>query len=149
MAYVHEVIAQIEQDESPAEGIDVIGGWARFSSSGSIEIDGRAPTADRFVLATGAQAAVPPMPGLDEVSYLENKTLFDFAERPEHLLVMGGGAIGVELAQAFSQLGSRVTMVEAATGISPRRSRRVRDHVDRAGAVRRRSPCWCRRAEGH
>ncbi len=130
-AYVHEVIAQIEWDESPAqlapERIDVIDGWARFSSAGSIEIDGRAPTADRFALATGAQAAVPPIPGLDEVSYLDNKTLFDLAERPEHLLVMGGGAIGVGLAQAFSQLGSRVTMVEAATRILTKKEPEVSD----------------------
>ncbi len=117
MAHVHDVIAEIEQDESPAqlaaEGIDLIDGWARFTSARSIDIDGRALSADRFVLATGAHAAVPPIPGLDQVGYLENKTLFDLTERPEYLLVMGGGAIGVELAQAFSQLGSRVTVVEA------------------------------------
>ncbi len=121
MAHVHDVIAQIEQDESAAqlaaEGIDLIDGWARFTSQRDIDIDGRALTAGRFVLATGAHAAIPPIPGLDQVRYLDNKTLFDLTERPEHLLVMGGGAIGVELAQAFSQLGSRVTIVEAAPRI--------------------------------
>jgi len=121
MSHVRQVIAQVEQDESPwqlaAEGIDLIDGWARFTSQRSIDIDGRALTADRFVLATGAHAAIPPIPGLDQVRYLDNKTLFDLTERPEHLLVMGGGAIGVELAQAFSQLGSRVTIVEAAPRI--------------------------------
>jgi pyruvate/2-oxoglutarate dehydrogenase complex dihydrolipoamide dehydrogenase (E3) component len=149
MAHVHEVIAQIEQDESPAEGIDVIDGWARFSSAGSIEVDGRALTADRFVLATGAHAAVPPTRGLDEGSYLDNKTLFDLAERPEHLLVMGGGAIGVELAGV---LAARLTGHDG-RGSDPDPHQGgaggVRDHVDRAGAVRRRRPCWCRRAEGH
>ncbi len=121
MAHVQDVIAQIEQDESPAqlaaEGIDLIDGWARFTSARTIDVEGRAVSADRFVLATGAHAAVPPIPGLDETSYLDNKSLFDLTERPEHLLVMGGGAIGVELAQAFSQLGSRVTIVEAAPRI--------------------------------
>jgi pyruvate/2-oxoglutarate dehydrogenase complex dihydrolipoamide dehydrogenase (E3) component len=121
LAHVHDVIAQIEQDESPtqlaAEGIDLIDGWARFTSARSIDVDGRALTADRFVLATGAHAAIPPIPGLDQVNYLDNKTLFTMNEKPEHLLVMGGGAIGVELAQAFSQLGSRVTVIEAAPRI--------------------------------
>jgi pyruvate/2-oxoglutarate dehydrogenase complex dihydrolipoamide dehydrogenase (E3) component len=117
MAHVHDVISQIEQDESPAqlaaEGIDLIDGWARFTSARTIDVDGRVLSAERFVLATGAHAAIPPIPGLDQVPYLDNKTLFDLTERPEHLLVLGGGAIGVELSQAFSQLGSRVTIVEA------------------------------------
>lgn len=121
MTHVHDVIAQIEQDESPAqlasEGIDLVDGWARFTSAGAIDVDGRTLSATRFVLATGAHAAIPPIPGLDQVPYLDNKSLFDLTERPEHLLVMGGGAIGVELAQAFSQLGSRVTVVEAAPRI--------------------------------
>lgn len=86
MAHVHDVIAQIEQDESAAqlaaEGIDLIDGWARFTSQRSIDIDGRALTAGRFVLATGAHAAIPPIPGLDQVHYLDNKTLFDLTERP-------------------------------------------------------------------
>jgi pyruvate/2-oxoglutarate dehydrogenase complex dihydrolipoamide dehydrogenase (E3) component len=131
MAHVHDVIAEIEQDESAAqlaaEGIDLIDGWARFTSAGSVEVDGRTLTADRFVLATGAHAAVPPLPGLNQVSYLDNKTLFDLTERPEHLLVMGGGAIGVELAQAFSQLGSRVTIVEAAPRILTKEEPEVSD----------------------
>jgi pyruvate/2-oxoglutarate dehydrogenase complex dihydrolipoamide dehydrogenase (E3) component len=76
-------------------------------------VDGRAVRGSRFVLATGAHAAIPPIPGLDTVPHLDNKTLFDLTERPDHLLVMGGGAIGVELSQAFSQLGSRVTLIEA------------------------------------
>jgi len=131
MAHVHDVIAEIEQDESPAqlaaEGIDLIDGWARFTSARSIDIDGRALSADRFVLATGAHAAVPPIPGLDQVGYLDNKTLFDLTERPEHLLVMGGSAIGVELAQAFSQLGSRVTVVEALPRILTKEEPEVSD----------------------
>jgi pyruvate/2-oxoglutarate dehydrogenase complex dihydrolipoamide dehydrogenase (E3) component len=118
MRHVHDVIAQIEQDESPeqlaAEGIDLVRGWARFTSLRSIDVDGRRLGAARYVLATGAHAAIPPIDGLDAVPYLDNKTLFDLTERPEHLLIMGGGAIGVELAQAFAQLGARVTLVEAA-----------------------------------
>ncbi|MDQ3432497.1 MAG: FAD-dependent oxidoreductase [Actinomycetota bacterium] len=121
MRHVHAVISQIEQDESPdqlaGEGIDLLDGWARFTSADTLDVDGRLLRAERIVLATGAHAAIPPIPELDEVDHLDNKTLFDLTERPEHLLVMGGGAIGVELAQAFSQLGSQVTLVEAAPRI--------------------------------
>ena len=121
MAHVHEVIGRIEQDESPArlasEGIDLVDGWARFTGSHTIDIDGRKLAAPRFVLATGAHAAVPPVAGLDGVDHLDNRTLFDLTERPEHLLVMGGGAIGVELSQAFRALGARVTLVEGAPRI--------------------------------
>ncbi|MDP9397905.1 MAG: FAD-dependent oxidoreductase [Actinomycetota bacterium] len=118
MRHVHDVIAQIEQDESPeqlaAEGIDLVQGWARFASPHGIDVDGRSLDAGRYVLATGAHAATPPVDGLDTVPYLDNTTVFDLQERPEHLLVLGGGAIGLELAQAFAQLGSRVTVIEAA-----------------------------------
>lgn len=131
MRHVHQVIEQIEQDESPdqlaAEGIDLIAGWARFTAPHIIEVDGRPISASRYVLATGAHAAIPPIPGLDAVPYLDNKTLFDLTDRPEHLLVMGGGAIGVELAQAFSELGSRVTLIEALPRILTKEEPEVSD----------------------
>ena len=118
MRHVHDVIGQISADESPArlesEGIELLRGWARFTGPTSVDVDGTAVKASRVVLATGGHAVVPPIDGLDQVPYLDNRTLFDLTERPEHLLVLGGGAIGVELAQAFVQLGSRVTLVEAA-----------------------------------
>ncbi len=121
MRHVHDVIGQIEQDESPeqlaAEGIDLIQGWARFSSPRTLSVDGQSLQAARYVLATGAHATVPPISGLDRVSHLDNRTLFDLEEQPQHLLVLGGGAIGVELAQAFAHLGSQVTVVEAAPRI--------------------------------
>ncbi len=141
MSHVREVIGQIEQDESTAqlasEGIELVDGWARFTSGRTIEVDGRQLSAERFILATGAHAAIPPIPGLDEVEYLDNKTLFDLTDRPEHLLVMGGGAIGVELAQAFSHLGSRVTVIEAAPRIltkeEPEVSRVMTTVLERSG----------------
>lgn len=68
-------------------------------------------------MATGATASIPPVDGLDTEPYPDNRTLFDLTERPDHLLVLGGGAIGVELSQAFAQLGSHVTLVEAAPRI--------------------------------
>jgi pyruvate/2-oxoglutarate dehydrogenase complex dihydrolipoamide dehydrogenase (E3) component len=131
MRHVHDVISRIEQDESPdqlaGEGIDLLDGWARFTSADTLDVDGRLLRGTRILLATGAHAAIPPLPGLDEVDHLDNKTLFDLTERPEHLLVMGGGAIGVELAQAFSHLGSRVTLVEAAPRILTKEEPEVAD----------------------
>jgi pyruvate/2-oxoglutarate dehydrogenase complex dihydrolipoamide dehydrogenase (E3) component len=124
MRRVHEVISRIEQDESvqrlEAEGIRVVQGWARFTGPRTVAVDGRRLSADRVVLATGAAAAQPPTPGLGEVGHLDNRTLFDLEERPGHLLVMGGGAIGVELSQAFVALGSRVTLVESASRVLSR-----------------------------
>ncbi len=71
-------------------------------------------TARRFVIATGSRPAVPPIPGLDKMPYLTNETVFEMRERPKHLIVLGAGAIGLELAQAFRRLGSEVTVLEAA-----------------------------------
>lgn len=141
MEHVHEVIDRIEQDESPeqlaAEGIDLVRGWACFTSSHSIDVDGRRLDAGRYVLATGAHAAVSPIAGLADVGYLDNKTLLDLRERPAHLVIMGGGAIGVELAQAFAELGSRVTLVEALPRIlgkeEPEASAVITAVLERAG----------------
>lgn len=120
MRHVQDVIAQVEQDESPdllrREGIDLLTGWARFvevSERGStVDVDGTRVRATRVVVASGAHAVVPPVDGLDAVPYLTNASVFGLTEQPQHLLVMGGGAIGVELAQAFAGLGTRVTLVE-------------------------------------
>ncbi|MDP9443994.1 MAG: FAD-dependent oxidoreductase [Actinomycetota bacterium] len=141
MAHVHRTIEQIAQDESPqqlhSEGIDLVQGWARFTGDARVDVDGRTVTAERFVLATGASASIPPINGLREARPLTNTTVFELTERPEHLLVMGGGAIGVELAQAFRQLGAKVTLVEAAPRIlskeEPEVSRVMTTVLERAG----------------
>jgi pyruvate/2-oxoglutarate dehydrogenase complex dihydrolipoamide dehydrogenase (E3) component len=141
MRHVHDVIDTIAADESAqqlrAEGIDVVRGWARMLAPDTLDVDGRAVRGSRLVLATGASASIPPIDGLDSVEHLDNRTLFDLPEQPEHLLVMGGGAIGVELAQAFAQLGSRVTLVEAADRIltkeEPEASAVLTTVLERAG----------------
>ena len=121
MDRVHRVIAEIEQDESPellkTQGIDLLTGWAVVTGPDSVEVDGRRTTFERLVVATGSRALVPPAEGLAELPYLDNRTVFSLRELPEHLLVLGGGPIGVELAQAFRRLGSRVTVVEGAPTI--------------------------------
>lgn len=120
---VRDVVAEIAATENAAtlgrEGIDVLLGRARFTRAGSVEVGGKALRARRFVIATGARPAVPPIDGLDTVPYLTNETIFDLAELPESLAVLGGGAIGCELAQAFARLGSRVTLIEAAGRLLP------------------------------
>ena len=128
MERVRDVVAEIEQDESPellaAQGVELVQGWGTFTSPTTLEVGGRTIRSRRFVVATGSRAAVPPVEGLavdgpagdgrGGVPYLDNRTVFDLRELPEHLLVLGGGPIGLELAQAFRRLGSAVTVVEAA-----------------------------------
>ena len=117
--HVHGVIAAIAPTNSEARfralGATVLRGEARFVAPDTLAVDGRRLTARRIVIAAGSTAAVPPIPGLDQVPFLTNTTLFDLPERPEHLLILGGGPIGLEMADAFAGLGSRVTVVEAAT----------------------------------
>ena len=141
LRHVQGVVDTISQDESPdqlrSEGISLVRGWARFVGPGTLEVDGGRLTGARVVLATGATATVPPIEGLDTVPFLDNRTVFALTERPEHLLVLGGGAIGIELAQAFARLGTRVTVVEAAPRLlvqeEPEASAVVRTAVERDG----------------
>jgi len=114
---VRDAIATIAATETAdtlrGEGIDVILGRARFTAPGRLRVDGQLVTGRRFVIATGAAPLVPPIPGLADVGYLTNETVFDLADLPASLAVLGGGATGCELAQAYARLGARVTLVEA------------------------------------
>ena len=114
--HVHGVIAAIAPHDSVERfeglGVDVIQGAARFTGPREVEADGRRIRARRFVIATGSSPAPPPIPGLDQVPYLTNETVFDLDQRPDHLIVIGGGPIGIELAQAHCRLGARVTVLE-------------------------------------
>lgn len=116
-AHVQGVIAEIAPNDSEerfrALGVDVIRGEARFVARDAVEVNGRRLTARRIVIAAGTTAFVPPIPGLAEVPFWTNVSLFDLAERPSHLLILGGGPIGLEMADAFSGLGCAVTVVEA------------------------------------
>lgn len=93
-------------------GIDVFLGDGRFTGPDTIEVGGKTLRFRRAVIATGARAAVPPVPGLAEAGYRTNETIFNLTELPEQLVVIGGGPIGCELAQAFARLGSRVTLLD-------------------------------------
>ena len=89
-----------------------------------IEVAGQRVRARRFVIATGSSPAVPPMPGLAEAPHLTNETIFELTERPEHLIVLGGGPIGCELAQAHRRLGARTTRARSGARSCPRTIRR-------------------------
>lgn len=93
-------------------GIDVFLGDARFAGSDTVEVAGKTLRFKKAVIASGARAVAPPIEGLSEAGYLTNETVFNLTELPRRLLVIGGGPIGCELAQAFSRLGSAVTIVE-------------------------------------
>lgn len=114
--HVHGVIGAIAPHDSVERfeglGVHVIQAAARFIDGETVEAGGETIRARRFVIATGSRAAVPPIPGLAEAGCLTNETIFELTERPDHLIVLGGGPIGIEMAQAFRRLGSRVTLVE-------------------------------------
>lgn len=133
--HVHGVIAAIAPHDSVERfeglGVEVIQGAGRFTGPREIEVDGQRIRARRFVIATGSSAAVPPIPGLDDVPYLTNETIFDLTDRPEHLIVIGGGPIGAELAQAHRRLGAEVTILEMMRILG-------KDDPDVAEVVRRR-----------
>jgi pyruvate/2-oxoglutarate dehydrogenase complex dihydrolipoamide dehydrogenase (E3) component len=115
-AHVHGVIAAIAPHDSVARfeglGVTVIQAAARFTGPREVEAGGHRIRARRFVVATGSSAALPPVPGLAETPHLTNETVFGLTERPGHLVVLGGGPIGVEMAQAFRRLGAGVTLLE-------------------------------------
>jgi len=120
---VDSVIAHIQQHDDPERfrryGCDVRFGAARFLNAHEVTVNEEVIRAKRFVIATGSQPVVPPIPGIAEVGYDTNETIFKRRELPPRLAVIGGGPVGVELAQAFSRLGSRVTIVESADRILP------------------------------
>lgn len=121
--HVRGVIAAIAPVDSVERyegfGVRVIPAHARFTGPRTLEGGGVTVRARFVAIATGSTPSVPPLPGLDGVAYLTNETVFDLDERPSHLLVLGGGAIGCELAQAHARLGCRVTLVEAARLLGP------------------------------
>lgn len=98
-----------------AMGVAVHFGAAKFRDATTLEVEGEGLLrSKRFVLATGAEPWAPPAPGLEEAGYWTYETVFDQDELPGSLIVLGGGPVGVELAQTFSRLGSKVTILEAA-----------------------------------
>lgn len=115
-AHIKDVIGGIAPHDSPERfrslGVNVIEQPGVFIDADTVQAGDTIIKARRYVIATGSSAFVPPIPGIDEVDYLINETIFEQTERPDHLIVIGGGPIGMEMAQAHQRLGSKVTVVE-------------------------------------
>ena len=120
---INSVIADIQVHDDPERfrgyGCDVRFGHARFISPHEIRIGDDVIRSRRFVIATGSRPVIPPIPGLDTAGYDTNETIFGRRQLPPHLAVIGGGPIGLELAQAYARLGSRITLLEQAGQILP------------------------------
>lgn len=140
--HVQRVIAEIAPIDSAERfgglGARVIRGHAKFKDRKTVVVGDIEIRARRFVIATGSTPALPPIPGLDKGRYLTNESVFSLAYRPDSLIVIGAGPIGLELAQAFRRLGSVVTVLEAAAPLAkddPECAAIVLDQLDRDGAV--------------
>lgn len=120
--HVRSVIAAIEPNDTEERfaslGVRVIREHARFSDRGTVDVGNRRIRARRFVIATGSSPVVPPIPGLGDTGFLTNETVFELGRKPAHLIVIGGGPVGMELAQAHHRLGSRVSVLEGLTALN-------------------------------
>lgn len=123
MAEVRAVIARVYSHETPEvlaqRGIDVATGPVRFVSAETIEVGERRIGARYFVICTGAEPAIPTIPGLASVPYLTHESVFDLNRLPARLIVIGAAPTGVELAQAFARLGSTVTLIDQRSSVLP------------------------------
>ncbi|MEO6519234.1 MAG: FAD-dependent oxidoreductase, partial [Pseudoxanthomonas sp.] len=135
MERVQHVVARIAPHDSVERyqglGVEVIQGRARIVSPWEVEVDGKRHSARSLIIATGARPLVPPIPGLDGTDYLTSDTVWNLRELPARLLVLGGGPIGCELAQAFARMGSQVTQVEMAPRLLGREDADAADLVAR------------------
>ncbi|MDC1528181.1 FAD-dependent oxidoreductase [Gammaproteobacteria bacterium] len=124
MSRIREVIKTIEPHDSVARyselGVDCVQGEATITSPWTVQVGGQQISTRHIVIATGARPWVPPIPGLEKMDYLTSDSIWSLETLPDRLLVMGGGPIGCELAQAFSRLGSKVTIVNRSDRILPR-----------------------------
>jgi pyruvate/2-oxoglutarate dehydrogenase complex dihydrolipoamide dehydrogenase (E3) component len=142
-AHVRGVIAAIAPNDAKERftglGVRVIAGTAQFKDATTIAVgDAFEIKARRFVIATGSTPAIPPIAGLADTPHFTNETIFDLAECPSHLVVIGAGAVGLELAQAFRRLGAAVTVLEAATPLAkddPECAAVVLDQLAREGVA--------------
>ncbi|HWB08449.1 MAG TPA: mercuric reductase [Pirellulales bacterium] len=141
MQRMRRLRAQISQHDSAsrfqAQGVDVYFGHARFTGRDRVEVDGRQIVFRRAVIATGGRPSLPSLPGIDAIECLTNETVFSLTELPRRLIVIGGGPVGCELAQAFRRFGSEVHLVHRGETLlakeEPAASRLVQAQFEREG----------------
>jgi pyruvate/2-oxoglutarate dehydrogenase complex dihydrolipoamide dehydrogenase (E3) component/uncharacterized membrane protein YdjX (TVP38/TMEM64 family) len=133
MERVQRVVKTIEPHDSVERyrglGVECILGEAKITSPYTVEVNGQTLTTRNIVIAAGGAPFIPPIPGIDEVGYLTSDNVWEIRELPKRLLVLGGGAIGCELTQAFARFGSRVTQLEMLPRIMPREDPEISDMV--------------------
>jgi pyruvate/2-oxoglutarate dehydrogenase complex dihydrolipoamide dehydrogenase (E3) component len=135
-AFLGGVIDQVREIEQNAvEGVTVRLGAAVFQSPTTVLLDGERISSRAFLIATGSRPALPVLPGLAEVGYLTNETVFDLTRLPSSLVVIGGGPVGCELGQAFARLGTAVTLIQRAERLLPREDPEVSRTVEAALAA--------------
>jgi len=134
MERVQDVIKKIEPHDSIERftglGVDCITGEAKIVDPWTVEVNNQTITARNIIIATGARPFVPPIEGLDQVSWYSSDNIWDLREQPKRMIILGGGPIGCEMAQAFSRLGSEVTQVEMAPRIMIREDEEVSAMVE-------------------
>lgn len=133
MERVQSVVQKIEPHDSVERytglGVDCIQGHATIKNPWEVEVEGKKLTAKNIIVASGAGPLVPPFDGLGDIKYYTTDDIWELREKPKSLLVLGGGPIGCELAQAFSRLGIPVTQVEMGSRLLPREDQEVSDYV--------------------
>lgn len=133
MNRVHSVIQKIAPNDSIERyskmGVDCFTGFAHIIDPYTVEVNGKKLTAKNIVIASGAEPFIPQIPNIEKVKYLTSETLWDLKKLPNRLLVLGGGPIGCELSQAFSRLGSKVTLLEMSNRLLPREDSGVSDFL--------------------
>lgn len=124
MEKIQDTILDVYAEESPekllSEGIDVLIGPAKFLDKHRLIVQNEEIFAKKILIATGASPIIPKIPGLESINFHTYETIWQLSELPDHLVVLGGGAVGCELAQAFSRLGSAVTLIEQGDRLLPR-----------------------------
>jgi pyruvate/2-oxoglutarate dehydrogenase complex dihydrolipoamide dehydrogenase (E3) component len=130
---VRSVVATIQKHDSVERfcglGARVEFGEARFTDEHTVELEGRPYTAQKWVIATGSSPVVPPIEGLADADYLTNREIFYMERLPASMTILGGGPIGIEMAQAFNRFGCRVTVVDMASQILGKEDKDMADEV--------------------
>ncbi|MBT3489027.1 MAG: FAD-dependent oxidoreductase [Gammaproteobacteria bacterium] len=141
MERVQRVITKVEPHDSIERysnlGVECLTGEATIRSPWEVEINGKTISSRAIIVATGARPMVPPIPGLDQIDYLTSDTVWNLRQRPERMVVLGGGPIGCELAQSFQRLGVKVSLIQRGPQVMPREdvevSQLVRQRFEQEG----------------